>query len=130
MASKKSWWQSLFGPQEQHKKADALKDIQAIIEFLKEIHPDVRELIAKFQELEELEKEREVATSGVLHVNIEAQAKLLDDILKKYSFLQNDVDINGVRVAQISRQLLRRAEQVGLHDLVKHKKKDVNWRVF
>ena len=124
------WWQKVWGKKESKKKEDSLKDIQAISEFLREMHPDIKELIAKLQELEELEKEREVATSGVLQVNIEAQAQLLDDLLKKYSFLQNDVDINGVRLAHISRQLLRRAEQAGLHDLVKHKKKDMNWRVF
>lgn len=130
MASTKSWWQQLFETKETHSKADALKDIQAIIEFLQEMHPDVRELITKLQELEELEKEREVAQSGVLQVNLETQAKVLDEILKKYSFFQNDVDINGARLAQVSRELLRKAEKAGLHDLVREKKKDMKWWVF
>lgn len=124
------WWKQRGGKKEPQKRADSLKDIQTIIEFLREMPPDTRELIAKFQQLEELEKEREVATSGVLQVNLETQAKILDEILKKYSFFQNDVDINSARLAEISRELLRKAAAAGLHDLVKEKKKDMNWRVF
>lgn len=131
----KKWWKKLFraGKKEEKEQQEKgkimpLKNVQAIIEYLKEISVDSRRLIPDLQKLEELEKEREVATEGLLQVNLDAQAKLLDGILERYEFLQNDADINGIRVKQIASRLLEQAQQAGMHDLISEKKKDMRWK--
>ncbi len=122
-----SWWSGLF-QKEAEPKVDVLKDVQAIQESLREAPQETKTLLKELQKLEELEQERHVAREGVISVNLEAQAKILDTILQRYEFYQNDVDINGIRVKQVARELLRKARQAGLKELVNEKKKDMKWQ--
>ncbi len=116
------WWNK-----EKPKHIDVLKDIDAVIEYLEELKP--KQLIPELKKLQELEKERHVANQGLLQINLETQAKVIEKILKHYEFFQNDVDINGIRVKQIAREFLRKAEEAGLKDLVKEKKKSHDWKL-
>jgi hypothetical protein len=75
-----------------------------------------------------LEKEREVARPGIVHINLETQAEVLDKLLQRYEFFQNDADINGLRLRQIAQHFLNLAQKEGLKDLVKEKKRDLKWR--
>ncbi len=118
----------MFGKKETEKKVDTLKDIQAIIEFLQEIKDDAKPLLKDLQKLEELEREREVTNAEVLLVNLETQAEVLEKILQRYEFLQNDADINGIRIKQVARELLLRAKRAGLKELVEEKKQDMKWQ--
>lgn len=118
----------MFGKRETEKKVDTLKDIQAIIEFLQEIKDDAKPLLKDLQKLEELEREREVANEEVLLVNLETQAEVLEKILQRYEFLQDDADINGIRIKQVARELLHRAKRAGLNELVEEKKQDMKWQ--
>ncbi|MBI2668336.1 hypothetical protein HYX14_00690 [Candidatus Woesearchaeota archaeon] len=123
-----SWRQKLF-TKKAPKPVDVLKDLQAISEFLKEIKDDTKLILPELKKLEELEKERKVASDkGVLLVNLQTQAELLDRLLERYQFFQDDVDINGIRVKNIAAELLKNADQAGLKDLVKEKQKDLNWK--
>ena len=78
------------------KKVDVLSDIEAISEFLSEVQADTKELLSQLKKLKELEQEYHVATSGIVHVNLETQAKLLDKFLERYGFFQSDVDRKSV----------------------------------
>ncbi len=124
----KRWWKKLFKPKKYERKEDTLKDIEAISEFLKDVNDDAKFLLHKLTKLRELEKERSVARKGIMQVNLEAQAELLDKILERYEFFQNDVDINGIRVKRISQQLLKHAKHEGMKELVGEKKKDMKWK--
>ena len=130
MVKKKSWWQRKFGWEPKTEHIDIVKDVEAIKDFLSEINSDVNKLLPEFEKLEELEKERKVATSGIIHVNLETQADVLDKLLEKYQFLQDDVDINGLRLKAIANQFLRNAKAVGMKDLVQEKQRDRKWKFF
>lgn len=128
--AKKSWWQKHFAREEQQEKIDVVKDLDAIVEYLEEINYDVKSILPELKKLMELEKERKVADSSVTHINLETQASILDKLLEKYEFFQNDADINGLRLKAIANQFLRNAKKHGLTDLVKEKKEDKRWKFF
>ena len=127
---KKSWWQRIRERDVNNEKINATKDLEAVIEFLNEIKFDVQELLPLFKKLLDLERERQVATSGIVHVNLETQANLLDKILEKYEFLQGDAEINGIRVKAVAEQFIKNAKAAGMTDLVKEKKQDKRWKFF
>ncbi|PIZ51887.1 hypothetical protein COY27_02270 [Candidatus Woesearchaeota archaeon CG_4_10_14_0_2_um_filter_33_13] len=127
---KKSWWQRIRERDVDNEKINATKDLEAVIEFLNEIKFDVQELLPLFKKLLDLERERQVATSGIVHVNLETQANLLDKILEKYEFLQGDAEINGIRVKAVAEQFIKNAKAAGMTDLVKEKKQDKRWKFF
>ena len=124
----KKWWKKLIGKKERREKVDVLQDIQAIIEFLQDIQNDIKTLIPVFEKLEELEKERHVGNETIIQANLKMQAEVLDKILQRYGFFQNDTDINGVRIKRIADEFLKNAEKADLKDLVKEKQKDMRWR--
>ena len=119
----------MFGKKKVQNKVDVLKDIRAVLEELQDLKDEVKPLIKQLQKLEELEKEYEVGKEEVRLINLEAQAEVLDQILQRYEFLQDDIDINSIRVKQISREFLKRTQQAGLKDLVADKKQDRKWWV-
>ena len=123
----KSWFQRKEKGKE--KSIDVLKDVEAVQEGLRETPLDLKPLLKELEQLAELEKEYRVAKAGVLHVNLEAQAEILDKILQRYEYFQNDVDINGLRVKEIAREWLRRADKSGLKDVVKKKQQDMRWKM-
>ncbi len=123
------WWKKLWGKKKVQIKVDVLQDLQAITEELRDLKDEVRPLIKQLQKLEELEKEYEVGNEEVRLVNVETQAEVLDQILQRYEFLQDDIDINGIRVKQVAKEFLKRAQEAGLKDLVAEKKQDRKWRV-
>lgn len=122
------WWKTIFSHKEPAAKIDVLKDVQAVLQSLQDIPDDIKILRDNLQKLEELEKERQVAHADVIPINLEAQAELLDKILERYQFFQDDVDINGIRLQEIAREFLKHAEKAGLKDLVKEKKDNLKWK--
>jgi hypothetical protein len=125
----KKWWKDLFN-KEKEKKVDVLKDINAISEFLAEMNHDSKKLLEQLKKLGELEQEYHVAKSGIIQINLETQENIIDQILKRYEFFQNDVDINGLRVKMIAQEFLKRADSAGLKDLIDEKKKSRSWKLF
>ncbi len=123
-----TWWKRLFGKEHHEKPVDSLSDIEAVGEFLLGVNNDRAKLLKLLEELEELEKERKVGTSGVIQINLEAQALVLDKLLQTYGDFQNDVDINGLRIKMLARQFLKEAAQAGLKDLVREKKQNRKWK--
>lgn len=111
-------------------KVDVLSDIEAIAEFLNEIQADTKELQSQLKKLKELEQEYHVAASGIIHVNLETQAKILDKLLERYGFFENDVDVNGLRMKMIAAEFLKRAKGAGMTDLVRQKEKDKRWMML
>ena len=123
----RKWWRKLFKP-EPEQREDVAKDITAIIDFLQDAVQTPLLLLPEIKKLEELEKESHVAKSGLLQTNLETQAKILEKILALYESLQNDADINGIRVKRVAEELLRRAQRAGLKELVEKKRKDPRWQ--
>ena len=122
------WWQKMFGGIEKTKKIDVKTDLQVILEFFQDLEAENKQIILLLEKLQELEKEREVARPGIVHINLETQAEVLDKLLQRYEFFQNDADINGLRLRQIAQHFLNLAQKEGLKDLVKEKKRDLKWR--
>ena len=123
----KSWWKRMF-KEDTRKKVDPMKNIQATTEFLEDFSYDQEFLVKELGKLEELEKERQVGSKGIMRANLEAQARVLDKILQRYEFFQNDAIINGMRVKSLAEHLIKEARKEGLKDLVNKKKKDIKWR--
>jgi len=117
----------ILGKKHVAKKLDLLSDIEAVTEFLNDVQADSKELLSQLKKLKELEKEYQVASSGILHVNLETQAKILDQLLERYGFFQNDADVNGLRVKIIAAEFLKRSAKAGMTDLVRQKEKDRRW---
>ncbi len=122
----RKWWQRVFHKPAE-RRVDALNDIAAMKECLSELHMDVKVILKELTELEELEKERMVAKSGIVHVNLETQARVFDRLLERYEFFENDVDINGLRLKRIAGEYLKQAQRAGLTDLVAEKKENAKW---
>ena len=125
----KKWWKALFDKKE-NKKIDSLKDIEAIKEGILDLKDEVKYLLPELEKLEELEKEREVARAGIIKINLNTQAEVLDKLLERYQFFQNDIDINGIRLKAIATNFLKHAKKAGLNDLVSEKKQDVKWKFY
>lgn len=122
------WWKKLFGKKEAHSKVDIRKDLGAVLEEVQDLKDEVKPLIKLLQKLEELEKEYEVGNEDIRLVNLETQADIIDQILQRYEFIQDDIDINGIRLRYIGKEFLHRAQRAGLKDLVEEKKQDRKWR--
>lgn len=123
------WWKKLFRKKEKEKKADVLKDIEAVTDFLNNVRKNAKPLIEELNRLEELESEYLVAKEGIIQINLEAQAKILDKLIQQYEFFQSDADINGLRIKMIVKEFLRRATEKGLDDLANEKKKSRLWQL-
>ena len=121
-------WKRMFEKRKESTQVDVIKDIEAIEDFLEDVNSDVKILLKQLRELQELEEERRVAKSGVLHVNLETQAGVFDKLLERYGFFQEDVDINGLRLQQIAKVYLKHCQRTGLTDLVAEKKRDEKWK--
>ncbi len=102
------------------------EDLKAVISFLKEI--EVKQLIEKLEKLAERVKEGKIIKAELSEDNLKEQIKLLDEILKEYNFFEDDVDVNGLRLKKIGREFLREAKEKGIKELIKEKKRDINWK--
>lgn len=122
----KKWWGKLFH-KEKEPKEEVLKDLSAIMEALNDLNVDLKALLPELHKLEDLERERQIASASLTPINLETQAELLDKILIKYEFLQNDVDVNGIRMKRVAKEFLHQAKEAGLNELVKQKQKDPRW---
>ena len=110
------------------KKEDVLHDMEAISDFLHDSKDDIKGILAEIEKLEELEREHRVMDKdSLIGVNLKTQARIIEKLLEKYEFFQEDADINGLRVRRIAQQFLDTAEKAGLKELVKEKKKDLRW---
>ncbi len=118
----KKWWKRLFKPSPAV-RIDSERNIFAVIEFLENVASDTQYLLPDLKQLLELERERKIAASGIIHINIDAQAKLLDKILERFSFFQSDTAINEIRIRHIAEQLMQEAKNKGMTDLVRSKQK-------
>lgn len=124
----KKWWRNIVGKKAEREKLEPVKDIAAILEFLEDVPKESERLRSEFKKLEELESEREVARKELAQANLQAQADVLDKLLERYAFFQNDVDISGIRMQRIGQAFLQHAEEAGLKELVKKKKKKAAWK--
>ena len=118
----KKWWKDIFAKDYKKKKVDIQKDIYAIIDFLQDVNEENQFLLNDLEKLTNLETEFEVAKDGIVHVNLQTQAKVIEGLIQKYEFLQNDVDINGLRVKMIAEEFLKRLKKAGMNDLLNEKK--------
>ena len=115
------WWKKLFGKKEKVEKVEVLQDIQAITEFLTDVSSDTTALLPDLERLEELQKEYEVGTESIRPDNLKAQAEIIEHILQRYEYFQNDAAINGLRVQRIKDQFLHNADKAGMKDFAKEK---------
>lgn len=126
--AEKKWWRKLVGSPAPEPKVDVQKDFAAIIEFLQDLPRESKALLPELKKLEELEKESHVARPSLLAINLEMQAKIIEKVIDAYEALENDVDINGIRVKRIVHEFLKRAQSAGLSELVQEKKKSIKWQ--
>lgn len=108
-------------------KVDILKDTSAIIEFLDDVKLDIKDLQEQFRKLDELEKERQTASSHLSKTNLHTQGELIDTILLRYESFHTDTAINSIRLKMIADEWMRLAKKEDLQDFVKEKKKKDHW---
>ena len=120
-------WRKIGMVKDEVEEVKVEEDIKAALDFLKEI--EVEELIRRLEKMKEMVKEGNVIDEGLKADNLEKQIKAFDEVLRDYGFFENDTDINGLRLRRVGGDLLRKAKEVGLKELVKEKKKDMEWRV-
>jgi putative NADH-flavin reductase len=121
-------WRKL-GLKKREEEIDHVKpkeDLREVISFLREL--DVKKLTRELEKMEEMIDEEGVVDGEIVEVNIKKQVETFDTILKDYGFLQNDTDINGLRLKKIGAYLLKKAKKAKLNELVKQKQQDFNWR--
>ncbi len=126
--AEQAWWKKMFKKRFHAQNVDMLENIKAVKEFLQEAHQEINAALPLLDQLEELEKERRIAREALAPVNLQSQSPILDNLLDRYEFLQNDTDINGLRVKKIAQQFLDNAKKAEQHDLLEAKKKDMRWK--
>ena len=119
-------WKKTGIVKEDEEEVKVKDDLDAVITFLKEM--DVKVLISKLEQMREMAKEEDVVEDGLKAENLEKQIGLFDEILRAYDFFEEDADVNGLRLQKIGNELLKKAKERGMGDLVKEKKKDIKWR--
>ncbi|MBR9683260.1 hypothetical protein GOV03_01850 [Candidatus Woesearchaeota archaeon] len=120
-------WQKLkLAKEKETEDVKVKQDLSAVLVSLKEI--DVVELVKKLETMKSMVKEEGIVEDGLKTDNLSKQIKQLDGILQAYSFLEIDVNINGLRLRKVGKELLRKASESGMKDVVKEKQKDMKWR--
>jgi hypothetical protein len=120
-------WKRLgIAKEEEVEEVKVKDDLGAVISFLKEIN--LKELARKLEIMKEIVREGGVVDKELKSENLDKQIKLFDKILRDYDFFVNDADINGLRLKKIGGELLRKAEESGMNELVKEKKNEIMWR--
>jgi hypothetical protein len=119
-------WRKLFPRKEE--KVDIPTDLEAIYRFLNEMDSDKQRLLKDITQARLLFSEAKVVNEELLDENLKHHIDVFDQVLQDYESFQNDVDINGIRVKKIAKELLRRASARGLSDIVKEKLKESRWR--
>jgi len=107
---------------------DIPKDLEAIEEFLANINEDVKRVKRDVTQARMLFDEAKVVEARLLDKNLTHHIEVMDNVVKDYELFQSDVNVNGLRVKKIARELLRRAKERGLLELAKDKWKDSRWR--
>jgi hypothetical protein len=102
---------------------DVLKDIEAVQDFLKDLHFEEQALLKNLAELHELEQEFEVGKEEVKKANLQAQATIYEMLMQRYGFFQNDAQVNGIRIKMMADQFLKNCESADLKEIAKEKKK-------
>ena len=123
-------WRKLRIVKEEYDLPEEVKvkdDLDAIISFLKEM--DVKDLIKQLETMRDTVNEEGIVEKDLAETNIKKQIEFFDKILNTYSYFENDFDINGIRLRKIGEELLKKAKERGLLELVREKKKDLKWRV-
>ena len=118
-------WKRMGLSKEEIAEVHPKEDIDAIISFLKDFRAEP--LIAKLEKMKSLLKEEEVIRAELKEDNLKKQVKEFEGILEEYSFLENDTDINGIRLRKkIGQNLITKLKPAGLTNILK--KKNLNWR--
>ncbi|HLC97893.1 MAG TPA: hypothetical protein VJC21_03885 [Candidatus Nanoarchaeia archaeon] len=125
----KKWWKRLVGGKAEREKLEPSKDIQALLEFLEGLPRESQRLHAELRALEELESEYAVARKELQQTNLKAQAKVLDTLLERTEFFENDAALAGIRMQRLAEAFLHRAQEAGLKGLVKEKRKKAAWKL-
>ncbi|MAF99485.1 MAG: hypothetical protein CMH61_02635 [Nanoarchaeota archaeon] len=107
---------------------DIPKDLDAISEFLSDIENDIKKLKGDVANAQMLFNEAKVVEARLLDKNLTHHIEVMDNVVKDYEIFQSDVNVNGLRVKKIARELIRRAKERGLLDLAREKWKDSRWR--
>lgn len=123
----KIWRKLGIAKEEEREEVRVEEDLEAVGSFLKGF--EAEELKRKVARMGELAREEKIIGTELKEDNLKKQIELLGEILAKYEFLEDDMDLNGIRLRQVGRELLRKAEEKGLKELVKEKKRDIKWRV-
>lgn len=113
--------------------ADMDKDIDAVVDYFKEIPSEVNNVLKHFFEFKILRAKeilmvRNKAAESEIRKNVEEQLKKYDELLKDYEIFELDADINGQRVKNISKMLVQKAVKMNINPPLMEKfKKSERW---
>lgn len=122
----------LFGKKKK-KIVDIDKDLQAISEYVAEVGSDLKELYKLLEDMRKLRKrehnmKKDKAFDEAVISNTEEQVRIWDDILRRYEFLDQDIELNGQRVKMIAGALRRLGAQKNIDpELQKMMKSKDSW---
>ncbi len=99
-----------------HQDVHPIREVDAIIDFFHVLNLESGKIIARLEQLKELEKERQVTKSEkLIRVNLQSQGMVLDQLLVDLELLRDDTAINDIR--------MKRLAMAFASDCVKHKQK-------
>ena len=75
-----------------------IETTESLLEFLNDLHFHQKQLEPIIKDLQELAKEKLTMKKELQGANFAAQSKHFDDLLERYSSLEDDVAINGIRI--------------------------------
>lgn len=122
-------FKKLFKKEEKIEKPafDTDADLKAVLDFLKELGDQKKELIKHLQELKKLRHEHKVLTEEpAKEKNLRKQLSLYNRFIIKYRFFKEDTDVNAIRIKKIAQHYLNLAKKKKLKIYEKIKSND-NW---
>src|SRR3989338_7657813 len=117
-----------FGLTSRQITADADTDIEAVMNYLDDVHRDVDSLKEQFRKLKELRREASVLTDkSALSSNMRKQVSLYDQLLLNYEYHDIDTSINAIRVKNVAMHYLEQVKKYKLYDFLDKIKKQSHW---
>ena len=119
-------WQKLNIVKKKEEFIDIDKDLDAILEFFKDIPLNLKKLILLYSTFKLLRKQ-ELKLNKSTDKIIKNQIRTYDKILKTYEILELDTDINGERVKKIAKALAKKAQKLGMNKTIKKEHWTFDW---
>ncbi len=121
-----------FWVKKKKKKINVDEDLEIISLFFNEVNEDIENLKHLFAHMKILRHKygkliKTNAPQNAIRANVQEQIQTYDKILQLYRFLDEDVEINGLRSKMVSDVLVKKAQELSVDPEILKLTKQPRW---